>query len=137
MLKYKIRTSLGREDVMRKIADLLVEDNKLAGSVSDDGFKIRRIPSMFFRNSFLPVFIGKIDEGENGCTVHIKARLHRFVGLFMIIWLAVFGLAFMLIDHGRFLILCATFVPVILIIFATAFYIPTRRVINTIRSLLR
>ena len=42
MLKYKIRTSLGREDVIRKIADLLVEDNKLAGSVSDDGFKIRR-----------------------------------------------------------------------------------------------
>ena len=77
MLKYKIRTSLGREDVIRKIADLLVEDNKLAGSVSDDGFKIRRIPSMFFRNSFLVIIRKTINSIIHSCQIYILNYIYK------------------------------------------------------------
>ena len=51
-MKYQIRTELSKDAVIKKISELLLEKNRLAGNVSDEEFKIRKLPLIGMRNSF-------------------------------------------------------------------------------------
>ncbi len=90
-MKYRIRTELNKDAVIKKISELLLEKNRLSGNVSDEEFKIRKLPLIGMRNSFLPVFEGKIEEYDNGCIVSIRVRLHYFTSIFLVIWSLFFG----------------------------------------------
>ena len=50
----------------------------------EESFKIQR--KITYKNSFLPVIIGKIKETENGSEISIKMRLNHFVKGFMTFW---------------------------------------------------
>ncbi len=55
------------------------------GKLNEDGsFDIRRIIS--YRNSFLPVIKGQIDQDFNGTQIKVKMRLHLVVLIFMMLW---------------------------------------------------
>jgi len=58
------------------------------GSVSDTGFKIKRI--IHYRNSFLPEIIGSFEPHPGGTYISIKMRpnpiLIPFVGLWFLVW---------------------------------------------------
>ena len=135
-MKCKIATTLNKETVIKRIADLLVENNRLAGNVSDDKFKIRKIPLMTVRNSFLPIFEGKIEEHSNGCLVHIKARLHHFTSITLVIWCLVFGTAILTFagDSRIYLVAAMVTIPIMLVL---GFIIPATQTINKIKSILK
>ncbi len=54
------------------------------GEVGAEEFRIHRI--IHYRNSFLPILIGRIHEIEDGTELELLFRLHRFVLVFMIVW---------------------------------------------------
>jgi len=66
-------------------------------------FKVRRVLGMWVRNSFLPVVIGDIAQGEFGTEVRIRMRLHAGVAAFMVFW---FG--FLVLFGGRLVYSAAT-----------------------------
>ncbi len=136
MLKYKIKTELKKETIIKRISELLLENNRLAGNMSDEEFKIRKLPLIGMRNSFLPVFEGKIEEHSNGCIVSIKARLHYFTSIFMVVWSLVFGLALLAIK-GDSLIWILAAIAAIIAMLTLGFFIPAIRVINELKSRLQ
>lgn len=80
-----IRTYLTPDEVVDELDEVvgpqppfefLVESDKpYFGKVTDNCFKVRRVTSLFYRNMFRPVIIGKIQPDINGSIVHIKMRL--------------------------------------------------------------
>lgn len=135
-MKYKISTTLNKETVIKRIADLLVENNRLAGNVSDDKFKIRKIPLLTVRNAFLPIFEGKIEERSNGCLVRIKARLHHFTSIALVIWCLVFAAAILALGSDGVMYLAAA-VGIITIMLVLGFIIPVTQTIKKIKSILK
>lgn len=61
-------------------------DNRFEGSVSGNGFHVRRI--IGYRNSFLPVVDGTIQAGASGTRIHVQMRMFIFVYAFCAIWAA-------------------------------------------------
>lgn len=61
------------------------------GQILEDSFKIRR--NINYRNSFLPVINGVLEETDYGTKVTIKARMESFVRIFMYIWFGIISLA--------------------------------------------
>lgn len=67
-------------------------DKPYEGWVSDEGrFSIRRV--IAYKNSFLPVIEGEIVRESFGSRIKVKMRLHRFVLVFMIVWMTIVGIA--------------------------------------------
>jgi hypothetical protein len=62
------------------------------GEVSADGFKVMRLA--YSRNGVLPVVTGRFEPGPIGTRVRIAMRLPRQVAVFLVLWFAVFALAF-------------------------------------------
>lgn len=61
------------------------------GSVDQDGtFSIRRLIN--YRNSFLPVIEGVVENEGRGSRVKVKMRLNTFVLVFISIWLGIVGI---------------------------------------------
>jgi len=56
-----------------------------SGSVSENGFKIRRATE--YQNSFSPIIIGSVLSHNEHCCLSIKMRMHYFVMAFMLLWL--------------------------------------------------
>ncbi len=135
-MNYKIKTELNKDTITKRISALLLENNRLAGNVSDGEFKIRKIPLIFVKNSFLPVFERKIEELDNGCMVSIKARLHYFTSIFLVVWSLVFGSALLIFDGDHLMWILAAIV-VIIIMLAVGFFIPATQIINKLKSLLK
>ncbi len=54
------------------------------GEVTDNGFKINRV--IRYRNSFLPIIIGTLDNTCGKTQINLKMRLHLFVIVFGLIW---------------------------------------------------
>ena len=59
------------------------------GILTQSGFKIQRV--ITGKNSFLPQIEGTIQEGLNGTKIKIDLTIHRFVVVFMAIWLGLIG----------------------------------------------
>ena len=136
MINFKITTLLSKEIIVKRVSELLLENNRLAGSVSDDKFKIRKIPLWGIRNGFLPVFEGKIEKQSNGCIVCIKARLHYITSIVLAIWTIIFGSALFAIDSDNRMWLVAAMVAIVVML-VIGFIIPATRVINKLKALLK
>ncbi|MDE7233346.1 MAG: hypothetical protein K2N37_09780 [Lachnospiraceae bacterium] len=85
----------------------LDEDKKMdpdfKGEIGETGFKIRPRIGTFvlfgmnaeLKNSFLPMIVGRIHQANGQTTVEIKMRLMWHIFLFLVIWFAGTGVAFL------------------------------------------
>lgn len=88
---FEIKTRLSQEAARQKLQEI-VEPRKLMrfglsrkhnlfeGEIEGTAFKISRI--IHYRNSFLPILVGQIQDDLDASTLRITARLHWFVALF-------------------------------------------------------
>ena len=86
--KFEIKTRLEQESARQKLAEI-VEPRKLMrfglsrnhnlfeGEIEGTSFKISRI--IHYRNSFLPILVGQIQDDLDASTLRIVARPHWFV----------------------------------------------------------
>lgn len=96
--RFIIHTSLSREEALARLSDAVaplkfhlfrVWDTRpqpFTGTVSEDGFQIRRI--IHYRNSFLPQIYGCFLPSEEGVQIRIVMRLHPFalaIGVFLLL----------------------------------------------------
>ena len=94
-MKFTIETSKSKNEIIRiikentrektSIFDLKNNGEFFKGKVFEDSFKIERI--IHYRNSFLPVIIGNIEEIDGGCKVNINMRLNIFAIIFFPSWI--------------------------------------------------
>lgn len=89
--KFEIKTRLEQELTRQKLAEI-VEPRKLMrfglsrnhnlfeGEIEGTSFKISRI--IHYRNSFLPILVGQIQDDLDASTLQITARPHWFIILF-------------------------------------------------------
>ncbi|MEL3907006.1 MAG: hypothetical protein P1P65_08305 [Treponema sp.] len=73
--------------IKNTVLDISKGDKYFEGKIFEDSFKIRRI--MRYRNSFLPIIIGKIEETDSGSKIKIKMRMNGFVIGFISLWFTV------------------------------------------------
>ena len=73
-----------QKNTSEKIRIFCEYDEFFNGEILEESFKIQR--NITYKNSFLPVIIGKIKETENGSEIYIKMRLNHFVKGFMTFW---------------------------------------------------
>jgi hypothetical protein len=103
--QFVIDTELSQDEVVERLRAIVEpgnawlagfrRTNKLfAGAVSPDGFKIIRL--IYYRNSFLPVIIGRFEPGPGGVRVQVAMRPNQFARIFGTLWfgLLAFGIAF-------------------------------------------
>ncbi len=102
--QFEIKTSLKPRKVRQKLESVIDPRSYLRttrdhaffeGVVEQNSFNIRRI--VHYRNSFLPVILGNIQDKSDHTLIHIRMRLHGVVITFLIIWLLIVifsGLAF-------------------------------------------
>jgi len=107
--RYEIQTSLTREEVVallqsetepRKWLRFSRKHRLFEGEVSYEGFKIMRI--IHYRNSFIPIIRGSLEQGVLGVKVKVRMHLHPFVMAFMCIWFG--GVGFAILSTGAGLI---------------------------------
>jgi|LGVF01.1.fsa_nt_gb hypothetical protein len=97
-----VETHLSPEEVHRKLTSIVEprrsrrwfwpfwsEHRPYQGRVSRDEFRIIRI--IHYRNSFLPIVKGRIQQEVDGSYVHITMHPHIVVLAFMTFWLGAFG----------------------------------------------
>ena len=73
-----------QKNTSEKIRIFCEYDEFFNGEILEESFKIQR--NITYKNSFLPVIIGKIKETENGSEIYIKMRLNHLVKGFMTFW---------------------------------------------------
>jgi hypothetical protein len=61
------------------------------GHVDSESFQIRR--DIRYRNSFLPIILGRVEATPAGSHVRVTMRIHIFVAMFMSIWFSGVGFA--------------------------------------------
>ncbi|MDH5694110.1 MAG: hypothetical protein OEZ47_13515 [Gammaproteobacteria bacterium] len=59
----------------------------LIGTFEGTHFKLRR--AIIYRNSFIPVAIGKISPHKHGSIVDVTLRMNKFVIIFMCAWFSI------------------------------------------------
>ncbi len=105
---FQIQINLSKQQIFRKLESVVEKptwrillwpfgkDHKIfAGKAYDSKFKMWRI--IHYRNSFLPVICGRIDES----IIHVVLRLHWFVAIFMALWLSFPSIFFILSFFGN------------------------------------
>jgi hypothetical protein len=100
--RLTIETVLSIEEARRRLADA-IEPKRLVrwpfsaptkpfqGLITGDRFEMSRI--IGYRNSFLPQITGQIRQGYQGAAIDLKLQMHPLVLVFMVVWLAVIGVA--------------------------------------------
>jgi len=83
------------------------------GKIFEASFKIQR--NINYRNSFLPVLIGEINETDSGTIITIKTRLNLFVIVFLCIWFGGVSLGCLITPFADFEIQFR-FIPYIMLI---------------------
>jgi len=104
--KITYRTKLDSEEILNRIWEIVEpkktfrmtgifgsssEHKPYEGSINGNSFSITRI--IGYRNSFLPIIKGNIEENLRYTKVNVKMRLHISVFFFMSIWLGGVGIA--------------------------------------------
>jgi hypothetical protein len=95
-LKVTIETRKTKAEINRILhentarPELFHTDNTkyFVGDILPDTFKIHRI--IRYRNSFLPIIMGKIEEVDGGHNINLKIRMIIGVIIFLIFWLTPF-----------------------------------------------
>jgi hypothetical protein len=99
--KITYSTKLKEEEILKRLKDLVdpaksgfsffnfyyPNSKPYAGKINGNQFKIKR--RIFYRNSFLPVITGNIEQDILGTTVHIKMRLTIYTTIFLCFWCAI------------------------------------------------
>jgi len=92
------RTELPLEEVITRLRKNIKEKKKFfdrsyhfdnfsqpyAGTLKENDFKISR--EINYRNSFLPVISGRVEQERKGTIISIKMRPHLAVLIFMVFW---------------------------------------------------
>ncbi len=108
-MKYIIQTKKSKNEITQILQENTSEkmhifcgiyDEFFNGTISEESFKIQR--NINYRNSFLPVIIGKIKEIENGSEIFIKMRLNNFVKGFMTFWFSFVILFCLMVPFMKF-----------------------------------
>ncbi|MBO0350408.1 hypothetical protein J0895_15145 [Phormidium pseudopriestleyi FRX01] len=99
--KFTITTYLSPDDVQKKLIEVVEppptriqfqwkrSDKLYRGQIGEHSFKIARI--IYYRNSFLPQIEGRINAHGRGSQIEIEMKLHRFVLIFICVWLSMVG----------------------------------------------
>lgn len=90
--KFQIDSGLSAADVLQRIKQHTGErtlfsfqsSHEFSGHVSEREFEITK--NISYRNSFLPVIEGKVEQTSTGARVTISMRLHLAVICFMFVW---------------------------------------------------
>lgn len=96
--KFQIDTGLSSVEVAQLIRTVTGEkklfdlnhSHEFSGYVKESEFEITK--NISYRNSFLPIIEGKIEQKGTGTQVTISMRLHFFVICFMFIWFSGVGI---------------------------------------------
>ena len=80
---------------------IILTDKKFEGSINDDCFNVTRIIN--YRNSFLPVINGKINDKLNGAEIEIELKPASFVKGLMTLWFGGVSFAFITTLFGAIL----------------------------------
>lgn len=93
--RFVIRSPLSGEDAVvvlqkhvgpRKLWPSTNDGNDFQGVVEGEGFRITRV--IRYRNSFLPVVVGRLERAPGGCVMHIHMRMHFAVMAFSAVWVS-------------------------------------------------
>lgn len=98
------RTHLDSEEILKRLHEITEprktfrmkgifgsEDHKpYEGSISGNSFDLTRI--IGYRNSFLPVITGTVEDDPSGTRIYVKMRLHPIVMAFLAIWIGIVGI---------------------------------------------
>ena len=106
----EIKKKLGEHIDERRIFNSVRSDRQYEGEIYDNGFKVSRI--IAYRNSFLPILHGSFRPSGTGTDIIIKMKLHKFVSVFMIIWILGFGLGAVSTAIGEH----SNYIPLILLV---------------------
>lgn len=101
--RLKINTALSNAEVLKRL-DNAIEPKRYfrlfgavtkpyQGSIEGSHFEISRI--IGYRNSFLPMIKGDVQNEISGCSVYITMQPHILVTAVMILWLGSVGLFFL------------------------------------------
>lgn len=115
------QTNLDKEEILKRLHESLDYE----GSTDVDTFKISKI--IHYRNSFLPKIKGRISSNYNTTTIEVTMQLHKYVSVFMVIWLsiALFSLVTSLISITLSELELFDMIPLGMVIFGVLFmYIP-------------
>lgn len=131
------KTDLDSKEVLKRICkimepindyrnpDLYESDTKklYKGDIEGNSFKISRI--IDYRNSFLPVIEGTVEDAVKGSVVKVTMRLGKFVKIFMIMWYGGLGVGlpigvFLLFKNNFDSISFSNLVPLILALFGSS-----------------
>ena len=77
----RLKANVDRDRIVRVESK---QDKSFHGTISSDGFKIRKIVN--YRSSYVPTIEGKLIKRTYGTNVRLKVYAHPIVLLFMIIW---------------------------------------------------
>lgn len=96
--KITYKTPLSKEEVLRILSenveksthfwDFLKKTEKpYRGKIFSENFEIQRV--IRYRNSFLPIINGEIQQKNTHTEIHIKMQMILFVQIFLIIWFSI------------------------------------------------
>lgn len=110
------------------------DDRRFEGFIEGDALHMRRI--IGYRNSFLPVVTGRIEDAPGGARVRIAMRPFIFVMVFMAIWLFAFG-AILLSGGSDMTIFAALIVLVAYAMITGGFWFEAAKQERTLREILQ
>lgn len=95
--KFKIKTALSPTEVAQRVRSCTGEkkvfsfdpSHEFGGYVHEKGFEITK--NISYRNSFLPVIEGRIEQARKGSLVTIAMRLHFLTMLIMVMLFSCVG----------------------------------------------
>jgi len=98
----KFSTQIKEEEILKRLNNLVEAKSGFSffnfydpnskpyrGEIGGTHFKIKR--RIFYRNSFLPVITGDIEQDILGTTIHVKMRLTIYTTVFLCFWCAILG----------------------------------------------
>ncbi|MCI9658195.1 MAG: hypothetical protein HFI14_06235 [Lachnospiraceae bacterium] len=152
-LDYEMHSSRTLEDVVMllktvtkqpKKKSLVPTSGEFAGEIIGSVFKIT--PTIWYRNSYVPVIQGQIRSVKGGSVISIQMRMHPFVSGFSLLWLSgVFfgflcGLLSILAGNPAeglpFLVISGAMIAAEQLMTRYAFYYPAERALQRLSDLL-
>ncbi len=123
--RFTIESPLPPAEVIRRLQDATARPSRsifwtpapaqpFQGSVGDDWFRIH--PVSFNRNSFRPYLAGRVSPHETGAAIEITMAMHELIRIFVGIWLAGVGLAFVLVAIGVLFAGSTAGVPILVVL---------------------
>ena len=135
-IQHNIASSLTPEEAIERL-DNIVDPHccggkQFVGRITDNRFKMMKKRTMFVRNSFRPVLVGRVEPSEGGSNIYVTARLHRFGSVFVLIWsffVIVFSVAAILAE-AKMIFAGALMIAFLALLLWLGFYIPAKNIMD-------